>query len=402
VIRQLWPAISLKPDLESYFVRRRHLLVTTQRRPSAVTSNKEMFERVALMNGDRGRSYWASRPDSSRLDYFWSELKAGRLRQGWGYHPSQDLRLFLKKEWKDRSPEEAETYRHRHMLGGDDGWQPGDVVLVPNLPERGMFSLAEVTGPYDFQISDHEDYGHVRVVRLLTPNGVANSSHLVTAAIRSTLRTVSRTWNISVLEEDIKSLIAEAGNEEILQKSSEIQRTERVFRQTLSSAIAALQADFGKQLKTRLRAAEWEKVILAAARVRFPGAQVRHTGGPSERGADFEIELLNPFGGAPWIIVVQVKDYQGEIGAEVASQLRDAIQTRNEKKEDGLIGRHVIAAILASTAAKPSAELTAECRKIEDDLKVPVTVIYGDELMELILRGVMQHGLMSEELIDAT
>jgi hypothetical protein len=361
---------------------------------------KVKFEGVHHMNGPNGRNYWASRPDSSRLDYFWSELKAGRLRQGWGYHPSQDLRLVQKKELKDRTSEEADTNRHRHMLGGSDGWQLGDVVLVPNLPERGMFSLVEVIGPYDFQISDHEDYGHMRSVRLLTPNGVVNSSQLVSSAIRSTLRTVSRTWNISALKEDIESLLSQAGNEEILQKSSEIQRTERVFRQTLSSAVAALQADFGKQLKTRLHAAEWEKVILAATRVRFPGAQVNHTGGPSERGADFEIELLNPFGGAPWIIVVQVKDYQGEVGAEVADQLRDAIQTRNEKKHDGFIGRHVIAAILASTAAKPSAEFAAECRKIEDDLRVPVTVIYGNELMELILRGVMQHGLMLEEIID--
>jgi Restriction endonuclease len=348
----------------------------------------------------RDRNYWASRPDSSRLDYFWSELKEGRLRQGWGYDPKQDLRLVSQKQSKDQSPEEVETYRHRHMLGGDEGWQPGDIVLVPNLPERGMFALAEVAGPYSFEIQGHGDYGHMREVRLLTPNGVANSSHLVSAGIRSTLRTVSRTWNISSLKEDIDSLIVQAGNEELLQDSSEFQRTERVFRQTLSSAIAALRTDFGKQLKTKLHAAEWEKVILAAARVRFPGAQVKHTGGPSERGADFEIELLNPFGGAPWIIVVQVKDYQGEIGAAVAGQLRQAIETRNHKKEDGLIGKHVIAAILASTAAKPSAELTVECRTIEEDLKVPVTVIYGDDLMELILRGVMQHGVMLDEFSE--
>ena len=351
------------------------------------------------MNGCLDRKYWASRPDTSQLDYFWSELKAGRLRQGWGYHQSQDLRLVQMKAWNDRSPEEAETHRHRRMLGGDDGWRVGDIVLVPNLPERGMFSLAEVTGAYDFDISRQQDYGHVRTVRLLTPSGVVNSSHLVTSAIRSTLRTVSRTWSINSLKNDIENLITQAGGKEVLEKSSEIQRTERVFRQTMASAISALQADFGAQLQTKLHAAEWEKVIVAAARVRFPGARVTHTGGPSERGADFEIELLNPFGGAPWTIVVQVKDYKGEIGAEVAGQLRDAIQTRNQKNEDGSIGRHVIAAILASTAAKPSAEPAAECLKIEEELRVPVTVIYGDELMELILRGVMQHGVLSEDAI---
>ena len=48
---------------------------------------------------------------------------------------------------------------------------------------------------------------------------------------------------------------------------------------------------------------------------------VHGTGGPHERGADIEIVIPNPFEeNQCWIVPVQVKDYEGEVGAEVADQ----------------------------------------------------------------------------------
>jgi hypothetical protein len=157
------------------------------------------------------RNYWASRIDTEHQNYFWDELKAGRLRQGWGYDETQDLRRLTQKPWEDRSPQEVETYRLRHMLGDEAGWQDGDVVLVPNLPTWGMFALVEIVGPYRFEIDKQlRDYGHIREVKLLTPEGVANTSQLVDKGIRSTLRNASRTWNISHLGTAIENVIAHA------------------------------------------------------------------------------------------------------------------------------------------------------------------------------------------------
>jgi hypothetical protein len=114
------------------------------------------------MDGSK-RRYWASRIDKHNPGFFWEELKAGRLRQGWGYDQSQDLRVVTKKEWQDRSPQQAETYRQRHMLGGEGGWQLGDIILIPIVPTWGMFALADVVGPYRFEIPPgYEDYGHIR------------------------------------------------------------------------------------------------------------------------------------------------------------------------------------------------------------------------------------------------
>lgn len=154
----------------------------------------------------------------------------------------------------------------------------------------------------------------------------------------------------------------------------------------------ALQGQFTNNLGWHLHATEWETVITNAARTRFPLAEVKHTGGPSERGADLEIRIPNLFGGANWVIVVQVKDYTGEIGPEVADQLRQAITTRGKVSDDGGIEEHVIAAVLACTNAVPSAALQEEIYSIEADLKVPVSIAQGEELMELILRGALQVG----------
>ncbi len=108
----------------------------------------------------QSRSYWASRIDTENKNYFWSELQAGCLRQGWGYEQSQDLRIVTQTPCQDRSPKQNETYRQRFMAGGEGGWQNGDVILVPNVPTWGTFALSEVVGPYRFEIDPtYRDYG---------------------------------------------------------------------------------------------------------------------------------------------------------------------------------------------------------------------------------------------------
>ena len=337
-------------------------------------------------------NYWASRTARGHNDYFWTELQAGRLRQGWGYDPEQNLHLVMTKSWKERSDVQRETERQRHMLGEGDGWQDGDVVLVPNLPERGMFALARITGPYRFEKSDdHDDFGHIREVELLTPHGVANTSPIVGSALRSTLRTSSRTWRVRGRDAEFERVLKHANDPEQVQHSTETQRTEAVLGQAMDAAVGALQRSFVEGLNDALGKAEWEKVIALALKSHFPTAEVEKRGGPSERGADVTVELPNPFGGAPWVIVIQVKDYQGEVGPQVVGQLREAIEAYGKRSEDGSIGKHVIAAVLASTNAPPSAALEAEVAKLERETGVPITVAHGEALMELILRGVVQH-----------
>jgi hypothetical protein len=43
---------------------------------------------------NRARRYWAIRTDRNNRELLFHELGEGRLRQGWGYDPSQDLHLI--------------------------------------------------------------------------------------------------------------------------------------------------------------------------------------------------------------------------------------------------------------------------------------------------------------------
>ena len=38
-----------------------------------------------------GRRYWAMRTDQARRAFIWRELQAGRMRQGWGIRPDDNL-----------------------------------------------------------------------------------------------------------------------------------------------------------------------------------------------------------------------------------------------------------------------------------------------------------------------
>ena len=334
------------------------------------------------------RCYWASRTARGKNKYFWEELKNNRLRQGWGYHESQDLRKVTALNVKNQNPVQRKTFRQRHMLGGEGGWQDGDIILVPNMPKKGMFALVEIIGPYRFEIApDQQDFGHIREVKLLTPHGVANTSKFVHSDIRSTLRNAGRTWKIHDCNDAIEHIIKRAEDDELKIHSTNIQRTASVLEKAFNAASETLQSEFTEGLHGALGKAEWEGVIAKALCTYFPTGRVKRTGGPNEQGADVVIELPNPFSeDAAWIIVIQVKDYNDKVGEGVIGQLRQAINAYGEA--DGR-PRQVIQAVLASTNAEPSHDLMHSMSKLEEETGVPVLAIHGKELMDLVLRGIL-------------
>jgi hypothetical protein len=160
------------------------------------------------------RRCWAIRTDKNNESLLFDELRNGRLRQGWGHDPNQDLRLIQGEIaaggnwWERLSTTQKEIFPHFCMISSaEDSVQLGDLILVPNLPEQGYFVLGEVTGTYYFDplmLSNEQDinelgkdYGHVLPVRLLTERGINKYAGGVEASIRSTLRTPMRMWNLS-------------------------------------------------------------------------------------------------------------------------------------------------------------------------------------------------------------
>ena len=114
---------------------------------------------------------WMMRTDRSRAGWLWSEVLAGRLRQGWGYQPKQDLVLLRDRrergEPMDRDDDWA--WPNRRMLADEpDGMQVGDLVLLPHLPREWRWSVVRITGPYRYSIDPEVgDLGHILPVEVV-------------------------------------------------------------------------------------------------------------------------------------------------------------------------------------------------------------------------------------------
>ena len=157
--------------------------------------------------------YWAFRTDRGAQDFIYAELRRGRLRQGWGHEEDHDLNKIrgLLREGRKLTDEQNACWRGNRRMHPDesDSIQRGDIILLPNLPTCGQWSVAEVVGGYRYEIAQpHGDYGHILDVSLLNPDSPINpNSQYVSAALRRTMTSQSRMWNLDYYEKDLQGLI---------------------------------------------------------------------------------------------------------------------------------------------------------------------------------------------------
>lgn len=148
---------------------------------------------------------WENKRDASVL---FDELRAGRLRNGWGSLPSQDLRLIDEK-WRGGQPldsEERLAWKGRLMLIGvfEEGVRPNDIIFVLNLPGDRELCLARVAqgAEYSFEPLQNAqwpqpDYGHLLPVELLTQDPIDLASHpALSPELRNALRPRNRVFRI--------------------------------------------------------------------------------------------------------------------------------------------------------------------------------------------------------------
>jgi hypothetical protein len=95
-------------------------------------------------------SVWIWNIDNNYQQFFADELKAGRLRQGWGYDARLDLRQIKQKADAGQPLDDEESAAWGRLSVMIDWIKPDDLVLVKNTPTWGYYTLAEVAGGYDF------------------------------------------------------------------------------------------------------------------------------------------------------------------------------------------------------------------------------------------------------------
>ena len=344
------------------------------------------------------KRYWAIRTDKYNRDLLYKELCQGQLRQGWGYNENQDLFKIQKEidkgnEWWDRlSEEQKEALPHLRMLSdSEDSIQIGDIILAPNLPEHNLFCLAEVTGKYYYQmlkLGDEtdvnelgNDYGHVLPVRLLTPSGIEKFNQSVHAELRSTLRAPMRMWNLDAYSEHIeKILLSFAEGDDLHTPFSGEARLNIAWENAMSKAKQTLRENLSSQLSSQFQAAEWEEPIKNVLSQLYPGVKVRWTGGANEQGADIILQIPNHFETLPWLIVIQVKNYSGEIDEAVLKQIRQAYEHYSKEGK-------ILLGVVMTTAERKSSRFDIKRKETEQEIGIPIKLILRKKLIEIMTEG---------------
>ena len=329
--------------------------------------------------------YWVSRIDKKNIDFFRDELDQCRLRQGWGWEETQNLRKMTFDGGASRNKRMFEEVKR------------DDIVLVPHLPDSGQVTIAKVEEDwicgYKFDlprvghsdgsigtIPDKEigDYGHCFPARkICTFHPKAN---VVSACIRSTLKCQLRFWNIDRLGRDILNIL-QATDE---QRSIDISHDERLANaidKSFNSIREELKENIYKEIILKFQAAEWEYVLEEVLRWRYPGASVERVGGPAENehGTDLKVTISGFVDDQVYVVAVQVKDYSGEVDF---NSLKDQISMMDHWQNQE--GERVIDKVVIFTkATKKEQRKLPSC---ED-----VTFVFADDFKELILQYALGH-----------
>ncbi|MBK6849278.1 MAG: hypothetical protein IPG96_17705 [Proteobacteria bacterium] len=347
------------------------------------------------------RAYWAMRTDRDNAPLIIDELRQGRLRQGWGYVADQDLRRLVKKREAGLAftPEEQSAWRNRPMLGGRNAINPGDIVLLPNLPNPREFLLVEIAGPYDFapMVLNGEadinnlgcDYGHILPVKIEQPKPIPMQDEQMHAGLRASLTCRSRLWSVADYASNIEELLASP-------RKTTGWNLERAFQRMIADAMAAsgaaIEEKLGEYLAKRFSRAELEVPCEALVGYLFPGAKVEPHGGPAEHGADIVATWDDPLAasGCPsnlsWRAVFQVKDWRGkatELGA--LHQLEDAIRRYSDEYP-------VRGAYLLTLCEGESEEFRLHREEKGRELQCPITLVGQKRLLGLFREYAISRG----------
>ena len=166
--------------------------------------------------GVPGRGYWVMRTSPLERPYIWAEARAGRLRQGWGWNEEMNLDLIadLVARGGELSEKQRIAWRQRRMrTSARDGMQIGDIVVAPNIPQWGRFSVFRVAGPYEYVLDAprqfDERFGHILPVQLLA-SSIDRYGPLVSDSLRAMTALQPRLYSITPYGGDVEKVVRAA------------------------------------------------------------------------------------------------------------------------------------------------------------------------------------------------
>ncbi len=325
-------------------------------------------------------TYWGYRIDKWKIDFFRDELKQGRLRQGWGYKPGQDLRNL------EQNNEGAS--RNKPMF---DHVKKGDILLVPYLPEWEKVAIVRATEDWNegYKFEDntkHGDYGHIFPAEYLK-SFVRKNQHVI-GSIRSTLKYPGRFWCIHHDEsiDNIKQLME--------MKEEDLGTYQHPSDRLIGAVKNVFEGKFKKEIYDELNRQftdiGWEHALVEGLSKLFPYYKVKHVGGHNEQnhGTDILIQMPSLLPGYPdYGIAIQVKDWEGVVSDYPIEQIKKADEYW---KKDNNYNLKLIEKIVLITKAKR--DDNPEIIKEKDDVKI----IFAEDLKDL-LSGIAKRLLVEKD-----
>ena len=253
------------------------------------------------------RRYWGFRMDRRVMN----ELKEGKLRQGWGWDPRQDLRKWHNED-KDAMNDGA-----RRNLSMFYGVKKGDVLLINHIPEWHQIAIVEATEDWNkgYRFEIHQelgDFGHIFPAKKIKVFNKHNRN--VEGGIHSTFKCRSRFWNIDRCAENIENIL-KLRDENLVETEDRDKEYEDIVKGTFKDVFdeETFKGELYKKLKNKFNAAQWEHVLVHGLEVNYPDYLVERTGGKKEahHGTDILIRLPSPIDIEEYYgIAIQVKDYE--------------------------------------------------------------------------------------------
>lgn len=324
----------------------------------------------------------------TQTEYISTELRAGRMRQGWGNREDLDLAELSRsvRSGQSLSSEQRAAWGNRRLLPSEpNSIREGDIVLLPNVPKYGRWFVAEVTDDeYRYEIPpEFGDYGHVRNVRLLNPDSPVNPyDEAVSALLRGTMRVRRRLWNIDRHEADVRTLL------EALEEGRSVDRA-KSGEERLESAKDALKAHLWEQLERRFRGEEFEGPCGRLLDLLYE--EVEYTAGSGENGADFICSYSDGLG-VPHNVAVQVKMWTDELGNDLTAALE-------QLKRAYLYYPEITSGVVITTLEGIGGRSTLESESLSKELGIPIRIVSRDDLLDLFLRHLPE---MTASLDDST
>lgn len=252
--------------------------------------------------------------------------------------------------------------------------------MLPNVPARGRWSFARITGPYRYEIDDgHGDYGHIRAVEPMratdgTLAWIAPNHELVPAGLRRSMTCRSRMWSLDAYADAIDKILAElAAGRSLSEEQTPDGKVEALVAAMREQAFALVEHGWG--------AAELEDLVVRVLRHRYrathPNARVEAKGGPAEHGIDVLVTLPDPVGVA-LKIGVQVKKHGG-----IEHNIHSLDQIEEARAHWG-----IHAGLVLTTATDVSEEYEAERAERSAKLGIDIQVLCRDAFVDLVLEHV--------------